>query len=513
MSSTTVVRKGSDADAHPCESEPNGCDAQPEKPVNTAGARGWRRLVPEGFAGTVGGSFFAPPPWVDTSKVPGTTPQPETTANAPSFRNYVTGNFVVNSPNLVWLMIALCDYFIFPYDLEAAKVWSLHWVGFRLFANFVIAFGFAGFWHVTLYLLEWGTRPFNPRRQYKVSKVLHNMWYNALGVLQWTAWEAMYMHCCATGRLPYVSDADSFGSIWGLVQFVAIFFWVPLFRDFHFYFAHRFIHTKFLYKYVHSLHHRNTDVEPFAGLCMHPVEHLYYFSCAGLCFIIKASPFAFMWNGVHLMISPAAAHSGFEDNWQSDQYHYLHHRFFECNYSSPAVPYDIWFGTFRDTLDSNDKSYKGAAAESKSDKDDGKVGAAQADAKATLVGLPRWDEMTYNVTCYMFFPTLVACSALKMHGVDKLAVGGLVGNAHLLAAVMSLGPLLVAAVLLGVTSRRPFANPRFTFLYPFHREGVFGALGFHTFFSSLLCVVPVYTFFHMLLSEPGESLFFRFYGR
>ena len=34
---------------------------------------------------------------------------------------------------------------------------------------------------------------------------------------------------------------------------------------------------KAMYKYIHSLHHRNTDIEPFAGLCMHPVEHLYYY--------------------------------------------------------------------------------------------------------------------------------------------------------------------------------------------------------------------------------------------
>ena len=90
----------------------------------------------------------------------------------------------------------------------------------------------------------------------------------------------------------------------------------------------QFIHIKVLYKYVHSLHHRNTDIEPFAGLCMHPIEHLYYFSCVAPSLYIFASPFAFMWNRVHLLISPAASHSGYEDNMQSDQFHYLHHRFF-----------------------------------------------------------------------------------------------------------------------------------------------------------------------------------------
>ena len=88
-----------------------------------------------------------------------------------------------------------------------------------------------------------------------------------------------------------------------------------IYRELHFYFAHRFIHIKAVYKYVHALHHRykskatinktstsititititftrcatiivdyilyyvrNTDIEPFAGLSMHPVEHLYYY--------------------------------------------------------------------------------------------------------------------------------------------------------------------------------------------------------------------------------------------
>lgn len=99
-----------------------------------------------------------------------------------------------------------------------------------------------------------------------------------------------------------------------------------------------------MYKYIHSVHHRNTDIEPFAGLSMHPLEHLYYFSCLGPSFLLYTTPFAFMqeysiykisiiviitnrWNGVHLLISPAAGHSGWEDHIQGDQYHYIHHRY------------------------------------------------------------------------------------------------------------------------------------------------------------------------------------------
>ena len=50
-----------------------------------------------------------------------------------------------------------------------------------------------------------------------------------------------------------------------------------------------------MYKYIHSLHHRNTDIEPFSGLSMHPIEHLYYFSCLGPSFLVYTTPFAFMY--------------------------------------------------------------------------------------------------------------------------------------------------------------------------------------------------------------------------
>ena len=59
-----------------------------------------------------------------------------------------------------------------------------------------------------------------------------------------------------------------------------------------------------------------------------------------------------------IQISPAASHSGWEDHFQSDQYHYLHHRFFECNYGTSGTPFDKMFGTFRDKLKETGTSYK-----------------------------------------------------------------------------------------------------------------------------------------------------------
>ena len=131
------------------------------------------------------------------------------------------------------------------------------------------------------------------------------MWYTFLGVVQYTFWEVLYIHCCATNRLPFVSNQQTFSDAWNFTMFCLAAFWVPLYREIHFYFSHRLIHIKALYKYIHSVHHRNTDIEPFAGLSMHPVEHLYYYSCVGPSLLIFGTPFAFMWMGLHLILSPA----------------------------------------------------------------------------------------------------------------------------------------------------------------------------------------------------------------
>ena len=65
------------------------------------------------------------------------------------------------------------------------------------------------------------------------------MWYSLLGVAQFTVWEALYVYCCATERIPFMSDLEAAASPTNLLTFCLAAFWVPLYREFHFYFAHR----------------------------------------------------------------------------------------------------------------------------------------------------------------------------------------------------------------------------------------------------------------------------------
>ena len=53
----------------------------------------------------------------------------------------------------------------------------------------------------------------------------------------------------------------------------------------------------FLYRHVHSFHHKSYNPGPWSSLSMHPVEHCFYFS---LTFIILAMPV----HPLHVRTSP-----------------------------------------------------------------------------------------------------------------------------------------------------------------------------------------------------------------
>lgn len=449
-----------------------------------------------GFAGTNKGSFFEAAEHVVNENKPGNSPNPAYLKPGWCTRIFNPINVLLFSPNTVWCAIALLVYFAFPYDFESAKQWAWEWVLFRFAVNTGTTFAYVGFWHLSLYFLNWGKRPFNDNRQYNVNKVIHNMWYSFLGCTQWTMWEAIWMHCYATGRLPYVTDEGLGTDFWKTLTFGLTCFIVPVYREFHFYLCHRFIHIRVLYKYVHSLHHRNTDIEPFAGLSMHPVEHLYYYSCAFPALYFFCSPFAFHWNGMHLLLSPAASHSGWEDHFQADQFHYLHHRFFECNYGTEGVPYDRWFGTYRELLDGESKTYKGKG-EHVDDKN-----ARIMDAKATLFSAPSQDTVLYYA---LLLPIgLFVLKAVQEQDHEK---------AKLAAFAASVGPILAGMLLLLLTSKNVWKQGlRYTFLYPFHEESFFGAFGINFLLSFVVSVVPVYHVVEMLIGKPGDAVYFQIYG-
>ena len=97
------------------------------------------------------------------------------------------------------------------------------------------------------------------------------------------------------------------------------------------------LHTPWLYRNVHKVHHESFNPDPFSGLSMHWFESTVYFSSAPLAsFFIPLWVFRLVLKG--LIVSPLLGHWG-HGTWAIEGVfnHYVHHTKFHWNYGSSPL--------------------------------------------------------------------------------------------------------------------------------------------------------------------------------
>ena len=262
--------------------------------------------------------------------------------------------------NLFYAILAVLIWTYLTPSLENFKSFSLYWSSVVLLRNIILALCVYGAWHMWLYVWRKQGTTFKYSKQWPKDKAegflfghqtYDNMFYTLVsGVPIWTAYELLLLWAYANGIAPMISIAEH------PIGFVALFFLVPLIHEVGFYFAHRLLHYSFLYEAAHKLHHRNVSPGPWSGLSMHPIEHVIYFSTILLFFFIPSHPIHMINLASRLGVAPAQGHTGFDRLAMGDDAtmdvsyyaHYLHHKYFEVNYSDGMVPLDKWFGSFHD---------------------------------------------------------------------------------------------------------------------------------------------------------------------
>ena len=267
---------------------------------------------------------------------------------------------------IVGLSIAL--WFFASPNLRTAATPDIWILGIWL-RNLAIVALLAQGLHLVLYRWKWqgSAKKYDPRPYPRKGRVftfgdqyLDNVfWALASGVTIWTMFEALILWAMANGLAPIWSWSD--GPIW----FIAIFLLIPPWESLYFYGIHRLLHSRLLYRF-HALHHRNTDVGPWSGLSMHPVEHLLYFGTALIHFIVPTHPVHVICHLMFFGLYAIVTHSGFEGLWRNGKkrlhlgnfHHQMHHRFFEVNYGTLEIPMDKLFGTFHDGTEAGDAMMK-----------------------------------------------------------------------------------------------------------------------------------------------------------
>ena len=266
--------------------------------------------------------------------------------------------------NAFWLGITLLTWTFLTPELSAMKSFEFWWIALLFARNLAFILVLFGGLHLYFYLfkgqgdaLKFTNKPLatNNRRFLFKNQVSDNMFRSLIfGVPTITAYEAITYWAFAHGYFGFFDSGGNQALFWG--WFALLILIAPVIHAVHFYFAHRLLHTRLLYKSFHSLHHRNVEIGPWSGLAMHPVEHILYFSTVVVQWLLALHPVNALYQ-IHLAaFYPALGHCGFEKLMigkklgidGGNYFHYLHHKYFECNYGGSLAPLDKLFGTFHD---------------------------------------------------------------------------------------------------------------------------------------------------------------------
>ena len=267
-------------------------------------------------------------------------------------------------------VMAFVAWYWFTPDLSRTGTLSFDWLFEIWLRDLVILSVIAGGLHLAL----WKYRTQGDEYRYDMrpmakgvkaftfnNQVWDNMfWTLGPALLFATFWESLMWYSYANGWATMITLESN--PVW----FVFMVLFIPIWAGLHFYWLHRLLHVGWLYKKVHSWHHRNINTGPWSGLAMHPVESFFLMFDTMIFFILPGHPFLVLFLLFHHVIGAPTGHAGFENIKfgktarleVGDFFHQLHHRFFDCNYGTWDTPWDTWFNTFHDGTDQGNEMVK-----------------------------------------------------------------------------------------------------------------------------------------------------------
>ena len=281
--------------------------------------------------------------------------------------NWLLGTWTKLTPPVSHLFFTLVAYYFFWPAMTEMQVFGFGWSLQIYLINLGATLILGTLLHTYLYKwarqemrLKYDVRPMQKSKRFTFGdQVWDNLfWTLVWAVPIWSLWMIAYFYMASNDWVTRLETVFS-SPIWFVLFFFIIRFW----QSFHFYWIHRLIHSPYLYKKVHHIHHRNINVGPWSGLSMHPIELLLYFSGITIHFVLPSHPIHVIFHMFSLSLGALLSHSGFEkiivknkESLKAGSFHHqLHHRYFECNYGSEEIPLDRWFGSFHDGTDAGNK--------------------------------------------------------------------------------------------------------------------------------------------------------------
>ena len=145
---------------------------------------------------------------------------------------------------------------------------------------------------------------------------------------------------------------------YGYGYFVFSIFLMILIHDAYFYWTHRLLHWKPLFKRVHVVHHMSLNPTPFSAYAFHPIEALVEVGIVPvIVFIVPYHYLALTIFSGYALVMNIMGHMGYEffpksfarnkaANWHnSATHHNMHHRYVKYNFGLYFNLWDRWMKT------------------------------------------------------------------------------------------------------------------------------------------------------------------------
>lgn len=205
-------------------------------------------------------------------------------------------------------------------------------------------------------LLHLKIQKFFPAKAIVLSEVSHSV----VSTVVFGIFMLLILYLKSIGLTRIYNDLDEYG--YGYLLFSFIF--LVCFHDTYFYWTHRLMHHRKLFRLVHQVHHQSRNPTPWASFSFHPLEAIIEFAFLPIAvFCIPFHPLAIAAWSFWMIAWNVMGHLGFElfpknaiyhPVWKwfnTSTHHNLHHQRSQGNFGLYFNFWDRWMNT-------NDKAYE-----------------------------------------------------------------------------------------------------------------------------------------------------------
>jgi Delta7-sterol 5-desaturase len=180
--------------------------------------------------------------------------------------------------------------------------------------------------------------------------------YSLLSIFVFALVSSIFLYTPLRSFTLLYTDPARYGYLWYVLAFPVMF----LAHDTYFYWIHRLMHQRILFRLIHRVHHLSTNPSPWAAMAFHPGEALLEVGIIPiLLLLIPLTPFHLVVFFIAMLVYNVYGHLGWElyprnfsrhpiGRWiNTSVNHNQHHQFFRGNYGLYFLWWDRWMGTIR----------------------------------------------------------------------------------------------------------------------------------------------------------------------